>query len=74
MSIGIRLQYDETDLESMLERSINAEVYLASNSSLSYWIALLRGPQRLTITPRPFNKTGTLSPPDFTVDVDAVYS
>ena len=62
--LRLRFEVDDGDLASMVSGCLKAEIFVASNSTLSYWIAELRGPGKTTYSPQPFTKSLDLvSPP-----------
>lgn len=62
--LRLRLEVDDGDLVSMVSGCLKAEIFVASNSTLSYWIAELRGSGKTTYSPQPFTKSlGLVSPP-----------
>lgn len=53
-----RCQIEASSLESMIKRSLNSFCFIASNSTLSYWIAVARSEiGRDSIVPKPFQKS-----------------
>ena len=63
-----RCQIEASSLESMIKRSLNSFCFIASNSTLSYWIAVARSEiGRDSIVPKPFQKSN-----DFNVPKDKI--
>ncbi len=62
----------DVDLLTMINTCVNSTHFIASNSTLSYWISILRKGER-TIVPSPFLKKKVLPDPFNFITVDVEY-
>jgi len=54
--------YQDAELIEMIERSVNCSFYIASNSTLSFWIVLIRSSVgRISLAPKPFHREGSIN-------------
>ena len=60
-------------VDEMMRRCLAAEVFVASNSTLAWWLITLRGPERTSYAPRPFHRRSPVRTQDWARSVRPHY-
>lgn len=73
IGLDLRVSIDTSELKLMMSSSVCADTFIASNSSLSWWIVMLRGKDRTSIVPDPFLRGIQVKVPEFATPLSVNY-
>ena len=73
LALPLPCRIEAGPLDEMLRRCLGAEVFVASNSTLAWWIVELRGPQASSYAPRPFHRGSPVRTQDWARTVRPYY-
>lgn len=71
---GLDYTIDDGSLDDMIAGCAGADSFIACNSTLSYWILQLRGPERHSIAPAPFTASLDIELPGYVEGIPVSFS
>lgn len=73
IGLDIKFTYINSTLSEMISKTIASEIFISSNSTLSYWITQIRGSNGITCAPKPFQKNNDFALPNSVLKINAKY-